>query len=345
MPISAEARQKSRILIVDDEPSNIRVLSRSLSRAGYANFQTTTDSREVVALQASFAPDLIVLDLGMPHMNGFDVLNALSKARNGETGAPVLVVTGHEDREVRRKCLEHGASDFLSKPYDEIEIGLRVGNLLRSWLLLGDARAKNDELERRVSARTAALEDAHHEILERLARAAEFRDDDTGEHTQRVGFIAAELAGRVGMTGREIDLIRRAAPLHDVGKIAIPDAVLLKPGKLTPDEFNLIKTHSAIGAKLLSGSDIPLLVTAQSIAQCHHENWDGTGYPAGLKAEDIPVAARITSVADVFDALTHDRPYKKAWPIDKAFAEIALLSGTKFDPAIARAFAGGTYGN
>ncbi|MEI8259137.1 MAG: HD domain-containing phosphohydrolase, partial [Deltaproteobacteria bacterium] len=198
---------------------------------------------------------------------------------------------------------------------------------------------------RRVLARTAALEAAHHEILERLARAAEFRDDDTGEHTQRVGRVCEELASRYGMNGREVDLIGRAAPLHDVGKIAIPDGVLLKPGKLTPDEFVVIKTHAAIGAKLLGGSDIPLLVTARTIAHFHHENWDGSGYPTGLKAEGIPLPARITAVADVFDALTHDRPYKKAWPIDKAIAEIELLAGSKFDPAVVRAFVGGSYGN
>lgn len=222
-----------------------------------------------------------------------------------------------------------------------MEIGLRVGNLLEGWLLLVNVRAKNDELERRVQERTAALEDAHHEILERLATAAEFRDDDTGEHTKRVGDVAGALAQALGLDGREVDLIRRAAPLHDVGKIAIPDAVLLKPAKLTPAEFDVIKTHAAIGAKLLGGSTIPLLVCARTIAHFHHENWDGTGYPMGLKAEDIPVAARITAVADVFDALTHDRPYKRGWHVEEALTEIKRLSGSKFDPEVVRAFAGG----
>ncbi len=236
------------------------------------------------------------------------------------------------------RCLKQGASDFVAKPFDEIEIELRVANLLRSWTLFVDVRGKNDELEARVRRRTASLEAAHHEILERLARAAEFRDDDTGQHTQRVGDLAADLAMRLGLSHRDVELIRRAAPLHDVGKIAIPDAVLLKPGKLTPEEFSVIKTHSAAGAKLLGGSDIPLLVCAQEIAHYHHESWDGTGYPAGLKAEAIPLAARVTCVADVFDALTHERPYKSAWPLEKAYVEIESLSGSKFDPAIVRAF-------
>lgn len=340
MTISKEVRQRSRILLVDDEPTNLRLIARSLRKAGYDNVQSTTDSREVVELDASSAPDLIVLDLTMPHMDGFEVLTALAQSRGGERGAPVLVVTGRQDPDVRRQCLEHGASDFLRRPYDEVEIGLRVGNLLESWLLLVSVRAKNEELERRVQERTAALEDAHHEILERLARAAEFRDDDTGEHTKRVGQVAGDLARKIGLDEREVDLIRRAAPLHDVGKIAIPDAILLKPAKLTPEEFDLIKTHAAIGARLLGGSEISLLVCARAIANYHHENWDGTGYPEGLKAEDIPIAARITAIADVFDALTHDRPYKTAWSIDKALAEIDRLSGTKFDPALVRAFVG-----
>ncbi len=334
------AKHQSRILVIDDEPSNVRMVERSLRDVGYANIRSTTESRDAEALFADFAPDLVVLDLGMPHMDGFAVLAAL---RRGGGGVPVLVVTGKDDRDARTRCLRLGANDFLAKPFDDLEIGLRVDNLLAGWSLLVCARSANAELERRVLERTAALEEAHHEILERLAKAAEFRDDDTGEHTHRVGQTSAALATRVGLSGREIDLIRRAAPLHDVGKIAIPDAVLLKPGRLTTEEFALIKTHSETGARLLGGSEIPLLAHARGIALHHHENWDGTGYPAGLKAEEIPVEARITSVADVFDALTHDRPYKKGWPAERAFAEIEMLAGSKFDPAIVRAFVGGNY--
>ena len=344
MAVSAEARLGAKILIVDDDPAQIRVLSRSLNRAGYTNLRSTTDSREVPALHAAFAPDLIMLDLEMPHLDGFEVLTLLGKLAGDEVSAPVLVVTGRPEPDVRRKCLEHGASDFLSRPYDEIEIALRVSNLLTGWLLLTSLHDANDELERRVLERTAALEDAHHEILGRLAKAAEFRDDDTGEHTQRVGTLAGDLARSLGLDSAEVDLIQRAAPLHDVGKIAIPDGVLLKPGKLTPDEFELIKTHAEIGSKLLGGSEIPLLVTARAVAHYHHESWDGTGYPRALSGESIPLAARITAIVDVFDALTHDRPYKRAWPVLQACAEIERLAGTKFDPMLARAFLDGQRG-
>jgi putative two-component system response regulator len=343
MAISTEVRLGARILIVDDEAANIRVLSRSLQRAGYTNLATSMDSRAVVGLVAGFAPDLIVLDLGMPDLDGFEVLELLGNAAGGEVGPPVLVVTGRQEPDVRRRCLALGASDFLSRPYDEIEIGLRVDQLITGRLLFKSVRHANDQLERRVSERTAALEDAHHEILERLAKAAEFRDDDTGEHTQRVGRMAGELARQLGLDPRGVDLVRRAAPLHDVGKIAIPDGVLLKPDKLTPEEFEIIKTHAEIGAKLLGGSEIPLLVTARAVAHYHHENWDGTGYPKKLAGEKIPLAARITALADVFDALTHDRPYKRAWPVAQARDEIARLSGTKFDPTIARAFLDGDF--
>jgi putative two-component system response regulator len=343
MAISTEVRLGARILIVDDEAANIRVLSRSLQRAGYTNLATTMDSRAVVGLVAGFAPDLILLDLGMPDLDGFAVLELLAEAAGDDVGPPVLVVTGRQEPDVRRRCLSLGASDFLSRPYDEIEIGLRVDHLITGRLLLKSVRHANDQLERRVSERTAALEDAHHEILERLAKAAEFRDDDTGEHTQRVGRMAGELALQLGLDPRAVDLVRRAAPLHDVGKIAIPDGVLLKPDKLTPEEFEIIKTHAEIGARLLGGSEIPLLVTARAVAHYHHENWDGTGYPRKLAGENIPLAARITALADVFDALTHDRPYKRAWTVAAAREEIARLSGTKFDPTIARAFLDGDF--
>ncbi|MBL8717191.1 MAG: response regulator [Myxococcales bacterium] len=333
-----EIRLQAKILIVDDDPANIQVLSRSLGRVGYTRVESTTDPREAVRLVAEQRPDLIVLDLSMPELDGFGVMAKLRET--GDDLPPILVVTGHQEPAVRRRCLAAGASDFLPRPYDEIEIGLRVGNLLTSWLLLGSLRQANDELEARVLERTAALEDAHHEILERLAKAAEFRDDDTGEHTRRVGDLAGALAVKLGLDAAVADLIRRAAPLHDVGKIAIPDGVLLKPGKLTVEEFEVVKTHAHIGARLLGGSAIPLLVTAAAIAHYHHENWDGSGYPTGIRGEEIPLSARITAIADVFDALTHSRPYKRAWPVEEARAELARLSGVKFDPTLLRVFLG-----
>ena len=182
------------------------------------------------------------------------------------------------------------------------------------------------------------LEAARLETLHRLALAAEFRDDDTYEHTERVARTAAVLAERLGLDAREVELIRQAAPLHDIGKLAIPDQLLLKPARLTPEEFEQIKTHAEAGAAILSGSTSEVLRRAQEIASSHHEWWDGSGYPAGLGGNAIPLSGRIVALADVFDALTHERPYKQAWPLDRALAEVRRLDGTQFDPAIVAAF-------
>jgi putative two-component system response regulator len=199
-------------------------------------------------------------------------------------------------------------------------------------------RRQHDLLEGIVAARTRELEDSRLEILQRLALAAEYRDDDTHQHTERVGRTAALLAARIGLPEATVAAIRTAAPLHDVGKIGIPDSILLKPGRLTAEEFELIKQHAAIGARILAGSGFDVLQTAEEIALTHHERWDGHGYPAGLAGEQIPVSGRLTALADVFDGLTHDRPYKTAWGAERAAREIERLSGTHFDPAIVEAF-------
>lgn len=195
-----------------------------------------------------------------------------------------------------------------------------------------------ETLERAVSERTRELEEAKLETLQRLALAAEYRDDQTFEHTERVGSMAASLAKLLGLDDEHVHLMRLAAPLHDVGKLAVSDTILLKPGKLTPEEFELVKLHAAHGAAILADSNSPVLRLAEEIARCHHEWWDGTGYPNQLRGEDIPISGRIVAVADVYDALTHDRPYKRAWTIEQAGNEIASLSGTQFDPTVVDAF-------
>jgi PAS domain S-box-containing protein len=193
-------------------------------------------------------------------------------------------------------------------------------------------------LETKVAERTRELEDARAETLQRLAVAAEYHDEDTSEHTERVGITAAEIAVQLGLGAEEIKLLRKAAPLHDVGKLAIPDTILLKPGKLTVQEYEVMKTHAALGARLLSGSHSSVLQMAAVIAGTHHERWDGAGYPEGLAGEAIPLGGRVVAVADVFDALTHDRPYKSAWPVEQAIAEIQRTSGSQFDPRVVAAF-------
>jgi putative two-component system response regulator len=251
---------------------------------------------------------------------------------------PILVLTADTAPETKLRALDAGASDFLAKPLDQAEVALRVRNLLRTRRLQLELEHHSEVLEQRVRARTNDLDQSRLEVIERLALAAEFRDDDTQEHAQRVGRTAALLAQQLGLTTAAVEIFRRAAPLHDIGKIGISDTILLKPGKLTAEEFALIKTHPVIGGDILSGSAYMVLQTAEEIALTHHERWDGGGYPHGLAGEKIPLSGRLTGLADVFDALVHERPYKPAWPPEKALAEIRTLSEKQFDPRLVQAF-------
>jgi putative two-component system response regulator len=326
----------ARILIVDDEPANVEMLRRLLERAGFDRIESTTDPREASALYVRCRPDLILLDLNMPEMSGLAVMDQLNEIAEASY-LPILMMTGDMTPEARREALSRGAKDFVSKPYHADEVLLRIRTLLETRFLYFQVQSQNQILEAKVRERTRELEAAQIEIIERLARAAEFRDDNTGQHTERVGQMAALLARQMGLPDPQVSLIRRAAPLHDVGKIGIPDAILLKLGKLTLDEFELVKTHTTIGARILSGSRFGVLRLAEEIAFSHHERWDGDGY-VGITAEQIPLAGRIVAVADVFDALTQKRPYKAAWPIAEAIAEIERQRGRQFDPGIVDAF-------
>ena len=327
---------KARILIIDDEAPNVEVLRRLLERAGFARIQTTTDPREATQLYVDFRPDLILLDLHMPHLDGLAVMDALNDIAEA-TYLPILILTGDVTPEARRDALSRGAKDFVHKPFSSDEVLLRIGTLLETRFLYLQIQSQNQMLEAKVRERTRELEGAQFEIIERLAKAAEFRDDNTGQHTERVGQMAALIAKQAGMPEGQVTLIRRAAPLHDVGKIGIPDTILLKLGKLTADEFTVVKTHTTIGARILSGSRFPILRLAEEIAFSHHERWDGDGY-AGIPRESIPLAGRIVAIADVFDALTQRRPYKEAWPIEQAIAEIEQQRGHQFDPTLVDAF-------
>jgi putative two-component system response regulator len=327
------------ILAVDDEEANLLLLRRVLERAGYSNLVFTADPGEVPALVLRQHPRLLLLDLHMPQMDGFELMERLASVTVERESIPFLVLTADATDEAKRRALSLGARDFLTKPLDHIELLLRVRNLLQVQLLQDRLFSQNANLEDIVTERTGDLEHARHEILERLALAAEYRDDDTQEHAWRIGRTCCLLAVRLGLPPAEVELIRRAAPLHDIGKIGIPDSILLKPGALTAEEFEQMKKHTTIGAEILSGSGSLLLLMAESIALNHHERWDGHGYPHGLAREEIPLPARIAAVADVFDALTHERPYKQAWEIRNAVAEVFDHGGSQFDPAVVDAFA------
>lgn len=326
------------ILIVDDDRANLDLVERVLRPEGYRELLSTTDPVAVPDLCEEHGPDLVLLDLLMPEIDGFEVLDRLRTGLPGFDYLPVLVLTSDDSREAKQRALSGGASDFLAKPVSVFELRLRVRNLLHTRFLQLALRDHNQILERRVRERTRELQAAQNEILERLATAAEFHDDETGRHTRRVGRESARLAEALGWPPDRVELIRRAAPLHDVGKIAIDHALLLKPGPLSEQEFESMKKHVAVGHAILSGSDFPLLRMASEIALYHHEHWNGRGYQAGLRGEAIPLSARIVSVVDVFDSLTHRRPYKEAWPREDALAEIAAQAGVKFDPRVVATF-------
>jgi putative two-component system response regulator len=328
----------ARILIVDDQEPNVILLERMLEQWGYDRVSVTTQSRTVPDLCAELEPDLLLLDLQMPQPDGFELMEILAPRIAGAPRMPVLVLTADITAETRKRALAAGASDFLSKPLDPVEVRLRIANLLETRRLERDLLGQNQVLEARVRERTDDLERARVELLERLALAAEYRDDATQEHAQRVGRTTARLAEAVGLSSSDVEVLLRAAPLHDIGKIGVPDAILLKTAPLTPEEFAVMKAHTTIGAQILSGSEFALLQTAEAIAGSHHERWDGGGYPWGLAGEAIPLAGRLVALADVFDALLHERPYKPAWELERAVAEIVSLTGTHFDPDVVAAF-------
>ena len=330
--------RSAKIMIVDDELLNLRFLEELLQEGGFPDHCSTTDPLQVLFLFQNYQPDLVILDLNMPHMDGLTVLQQLRSRIPEDTYLPILIISADMSQVKRKKALALGANDFISKPFDLMEVLLRIKNQLHTRFLQMEVQEKNSQLERKVKERTKELEDAQLEILERLAMAAEYRDDNTGRHAQRVGSLSALIAQRMGLSPELVERIRRAAPLHDLGKIGLPDGVLLKDGKLEDQEFERMKEHIAIGAKILGGSRFPLLQMAEEIAYSHHLRWDGRGYPLNLKGEEIPLVGRIVALADVFDALTHKRPYKEAWPVDAALDEIRQQSGKQFDPRIVEIF-------
>ena len=325
--------KRSKILIVDDQAANVELLENILREHGFIGIQKLTDARLVLPLFADFQPDLVMLDLRMPHIDGLSLLKQLRSQIPEGTYLPFVIVTADLSQRVRQEALTLGAKDFLTKPINPGEAVLRIYNLIETRFLYLELNEHTRELDERVRERTRELEMAQEEMLHHLALAADYRDDLTGLHAQRVGLLAALLAEKVGVPKNEVRLIRGAAPLHDLGKIGIPDHILLKTGKLTPEEFDVVKTHTSIGGTILARSSFALLKVAEQIARYHHERWDGTGYMS-LKGANIPLPARLTSIADTFDILTHARPYKAASSLEEALAEIQKERGRQFDPAL-----------
>jgi putative two-component system response regulator len=350
---------ESRILIVDDEQLNIDVVRRYLEIAGYTNIMSTDHAGQVLPMMGQHHPDVVLLDIHMPEINGLDILRAIrSDDRLSQT--PVLILTGSSAPETKLSALQSGATDLLPKPVHREELLARLGNVLRVKAYQDRLHRQSEELEEAVRRRTEELELSRLDVIHCLARAAEFRDDDTGQHVLRVGRYARVIGHQLGFSKKELDVLEPAAQLHDVGKIGIADSILLKPGKLTPEEFELmqkhcgfgkkiaerisekeagrLRTHTEIGARIMETASSPILEMARRIALTHHERWDGSGYPLGLAGEDIPLEGRITAVADVFDALSSKRSYKPAFPLKKCFEIMEEGRGSHFDPTILDAF-------
>jgi putative two-component system response regulator len=326
-----------RVLIIDDSRSSLALLASVIAEVGDVSIDTRVSPLDGLALCAAEQVDLVLVDHIMPEMDGVEVTRRL-RARDNYRLVPIVMVTSDSDQRLKVDAIGAGATDFINKPFDRTELLARVRNLLalrKSQIDLAD-RAR--WLVREVENATRHLVEREEEVIWRLARAIEFRDGDTGEHVSRVALICRLVAEAMGLSAERCRTIYLAAPLHDIGKIAIADAILGKPGRLTPEEMNEMRKHVTIGARILENGSSELIRTAELIAQSHHERWDGTGYPDRLSGADIPLEARIVAIADVFDALCSERPYKSAWPIDRARAEILRLSGSHFDPTCVAAF-------
>ncbi len=334
--IVGEISDKARILIVDDTLENIQVLGLLLRKKNY-QVVIARNGKEALDMVERARPDLVLLDVMMPEMDGLETCRRLKESVETNT-IPIIFLTAMHERNDVIRGLELGAVDYISKPFNATELLVRVNTHLSLYLLQQD-------LEQRVKERTVALrkalenvKEAHFDTIERLVLAAEYKDEDTAAHIQRMSRYTALLARRVGLPTEEVELVQVASQMHDVGKMGIPDSILLKPGKFNDDEFAIMKQHTHMGARILNGSPSKLLQTGETIAMSHHEKWDGSGYPNRVKGEEIPLLGRICTVADVFDALTSTRPYKQAFSNDKARQILQEGRGGHFEARIVDLF-------
>ncbi len=336
----SQGLQNGKILIVDDQLANVQLLERMLLGAGYTNVSSTTYPSEVCRLHAQHRYHLILLDLNMPGMDGFQVMEGLKRIE-ADAYLPVLVITAQS--ELKLLALRTGAKDFISKPFDMVEVLARVHNMLEVRMLHQSLSDFNANLERLVRERTSDLQNGYEETIFTMTRAAEHKDEDTGSHVRRISHYCRMLARDMGLNAEFVDQIYIASPMHDVGKIGIPDHILLKPGGFFPEEWEVMKTHAAMGAEILGRSKSPYLQMGAQIALDHHERWDGSGYPQGKRGDEISLAARIMSICDIYDALRSVRPYKLAMAHQRAVDIINQGDGRThpghFDPQVLAAFA------
>lgn len=321
--------EKPAILIVDDTPMNISVLV-GLLKADYKTVIAKDGEQALSRVFGGNTPDLILLDIMMPGIDGYEVCRQL-KADPRSRHIPVIFISAMNDVGDEEKGLELGAVDYITKPISPPIVKARV----RTHLSLA---MQKRQLELDVMERTRELDDSRRELIRRLGLAAEYKDNETGLHVQRMAEYARLIALELGFSRSDADTLASAAPMHDIGKLGIPDNILCKPGRLTAEEFDVIKSHPEIGGRILENPDSELLCTAREVALYHHEKWDGSGYPHGLSGEEIPLVARIAALADVFDALVCDRPYKKAWSVEDALALFDEQKGKHFDPQVVEAF-------
>lgn len=326
-----------RIVIVDDNSVNLKLMESLVRRAGDFTPQVFQDSAQGLAWVLDNTPDVVIVDYMMPPPDGLEFIRRF-RAVPAYADIPLLMITADHEKTTRYAALESGANDFLTKPIDSAEFRARLLNMVslrRNQKALQDRAAW---LAEKVAEATVEILDREREMITRLSRAAEFRDPETGAHIQRMANYSRLIAEQLGLSGEQQDLILRAAPMHDVGKIAIPDHILLKPGRLDDAELVIMRTHAEKGYEILRESKSRLLDLAALIAWTHHEKFDGSGYPRGLQGEAIPLEGRIVAVADVFDALTSERPYKKAWEIPRTLEWLRQHAGGHFDPACVDAF-------
>lgn len=324
-----DEKKIATVLVVDDQPDNIDIL-RGILHPKYRVKAATSGLKALDICQRADAPDMVLLDVVMPDMDGYTVCQAL-KQNPATQSIPVIFVTSKDSTKDESYGLQLGAVDYITKPIHPAVVSARV----KTHLDLAD-QARH--LEALVSERTSELQATRLELIGCLGKAAEFKDNETGLHVIRMSHYSRILAEVISADKGWIDLIFSASPMHDIGKIGIPDAILLKPGKLDADEWEMMKNHPVFGANILGEQSSPLLKMAREIAISHHERWDGAGYPNGLAAQAIPLSGRIVAVADVFDALTTDRPYKKAWTFDDAAQHVLDGAGSHFDPSVCAAF-------